>query len=546
MSALRELFARFFVEADTKELEHANEKIEGFVGKLKEVGEGVGEAFAIEKLVEFTEGQVEAGAQLKNTSERLGTTTEELQALHLAAEQAGAGTEAIDTALRVLNRNLANASAAGSEQARTFRELGIATKNADGTTRAAGDVLGDLADQIASIEDPAKRTAIAMQVLGHGGAAIIPLLKRGGDTFREAREQMEALGGGLSDEFVEQADQAEAAQIRLNFALSSVKSRAAAVLLPVLERIVDWFTRLAVKATEFAKNTDGLSHAMQFFGAIAGARALQTVIHLAKSFGILKGSVLQTVGAMLRFAAPLLIIGLLYLAYDELATLLAGGDTLIGDALGPDKAAFVANLRNAVDELKSAFGNLGEAIGGDGTAMDAFGSVIVFVGKAMAYLVESINAVVKGLGWVVEKSATAGIALAKLLGARTGKETLGDSETGLTPEAEQRLASIGAAPDDLAPVSALGRKQRVKSTSESGQPVVPAQVPLAQVPSPYASFSSEFSQPKVTIEQTNTTQVDVHGVPTGDAKAVGEAVGAGVATAHQRANDRAITKYQQP
>lgn len=573
MSALRELFAKFFVEADTKELEHAHEKVEGFAAKLKEVGEAVATAFAFEKVKEFVESQVEAAAQLKDTATRIGTTTDELQAMQLAAGQAGVSNEGLATALRFLNRNMADASSKGGESAQAFQQLGVSIKDSSGKARPAGDVMQDLADAIASIDDPARQTQVAMKLLGRGGAELIPLLKEGGKAFEEAREQAQALGGGFSNEFVRSAKEADDAMVRLRFGLTSFKSQVANALLPYLAKAVEWLTTVAGKATAWAKATDGLSHAVQFFGAVAGLRALQTVTKLAKAFGLLRGSVLQSVAAMLKFAAPLLIIGLLYLAYDELATLLKGGDSLIGDALGPEKTKFVADLNAAIAKLNEGFKAFGTVIGSDGTAMGTFTTVVVDAAKAVAKLVE-------GLAWIVDKGSAVSEAIAGVFYGSGAKDKLGDraGTAYLTPEAKaayERLQAGGAGtseqsggvgiPSVGATDAHLRRQQELfaeiaarAKASREGRQLPPesisalaggvTQVPLAgpQVPNPYAAALASAGREQVTLQQQNTTNVEVHGVPTDNAHAVGQAVGAGVATAQQRANDRALTNYQRP
>ena len=238
MSALRELIATFFVEADTKELEKADEKVEGFVGKLKEVAEVLAAAFAVEKIHEFVESQVEVATNLERTSIRLGTTTTELQALNLAAAEGGVGADTLATSLRFLNLHLAEAGKGGGKAAGLFKEMGIAIKDGAGKTRPAGDVLGDLADHIASIDDPAKQTEIAMRLLGRGGAALIPLLKGGGAAFEEARKKVVELGGGIDEGFIKQAKAAEEQTADLTFATQGLKTQIASALLPVALKVV--------------------------------------------------------------------------------------------------------------------------------------------------------------------------------------------------------------------------------------------------------------------------------------------------------------------
>jgi hypothetical protein len=91
----------------------------------------------------------------------------------------------------------------------------------------------------------------------------------------------------------------------------------------------------------------------------------------------------------------------------------------------------------------------------------------------------------------------------------------------------------------------------VPSSLIPGGPATPdAQAPYvgrqASVPAPMGIGGSGGGQDRqVVIQQTNSTSVEVH--TTSDSpRAIGDAVGAGVATAQQRANDRAHTALRKP
>ena len=113
MSALRELLAFFKIELDDKELKEGEKGISGFIEKLKHAGEAFATVFAVEKFHQFLEGQIAAGAELKKTSEKLSIETDELQAMQLAANEAGVSSESLATGLRFLNRHMSEATKGG-------------------------------------------------------------------------------------------------------------------------------------------------------------------------------------------------------------------------------------------------------------------------------------------------------------------------------------------------------------------------------------------------------------------------------------------------
>lgn len=392
--ALRALLVSFGVDVTGAEkLDSVDKKIDGIIKGAKQFGAVLGEAFALEKLKSFIEAQIQAGAELKVTSERLGASVEELQALELAAGEAGVGTEALTTGLRFLNRNLGEAATGSGDGAKKFSELHIAIKNADGTTRAASDVLGELADKIVALKDPAKATSVAMELLGRGGVQLVPMLLKGGDAFRQARAEMERLGGGMSGDFVEQVHEAEAANVRLNFAMTGLKSQIAIGLLPAVEKIVEWFTKGAVAAIEFSKRTNAMKTGLEALAVASSVKAGYSLVKLAGTMGLLKPTILETVSALAKFAAPIAIIAGLYLAFDEFYTMMDGGKTVIGDTLdelfGFGTAAEIALYLNAVfEDTKRIFSDLGtiikeEFLAALALAADAIKAVDLAMGNLM-------------------------------------------------------------------------------------------------------------------------------------------------------------------
>jgi hypothetical protein len=544
--ALRDLLAHLKISVDDKELKEADKGIEGFVEKLKGVAEKLAVAFAVEKIHEFVEGQIEAGAQLKVTAERLGTDTQELQAMQLAAAQAGVSAETLATSLRFLNKHISEAVHGTGDGAKIFKELGITLKNADGSTRSSTDVMGEFADAVAKIPDSARQTEVAMKLLGRGGAALIPLLKEGGESFRKAREQMIELGGGMSKDFVDAAHKAEAANVRLTFAMTGLKSTIATAILPVFEEIVRVGTRVVVNLIDMAKHTGVVKAAFATFFAVVAA--------------LNPGIAALALGATL-----------IYAAFDELYVLLQGGDTLIGDALGPDKAEFVDNLRAAIDDLTDAWSTLIGGTDENADAMETFGKTVVIVAEGVAKLVEALADLVdiyQAAGQVI--ASLAGGNFSRAISAVGGKQDLKAFDQGQAaaqsgvdalqtsqehaqyasqhPElsAEQIRAARGASRANRAASSQraeydrgefYGPPQAVASARGQQQIVV-------QAPGHFQRGGRGGAQgPQV--HQTNNFHTEVHtsSDKPGD---IAAAVGPAVATPVQRASSRALVSVAKP
>ena len=563
--ALRDLLAQFHIGVDDKELDKADEKVGSFIERLKKVGESILAAFAVEKVTEFVKSQVEAATGLQRTAIQLGTTTDELQAMNFAAQQAGVGADALSNGLRFLNLHIAEAAQGGGEAAQLFKEAGVSITDAAGKSRPAGDIMSDLADHIASIQDPAKQTQLAMRLLGRGGVELIPLLKQGGGAFDEARKKVQELGGGISNDFIAQAKEAEDATADLNFAMTGLKTKIAAAVLPIFMEIVKAASRIIAEFSKAVGGTHLLTIAMAGLGA-AMVAAAPLPAAIAVAFVIL-------------FAA----------AY-ELVRLFQGKDSLIGRMLGPDKKAFVDSLRQAVDDLSAAFGSLASNGDGGTSSMQLFAEAVLAVAKALAWVIELIDAVGNGL----EKLAAP---ISDVLHGDFGRAGADLKDIGKTgrknreaydrDEARPQLAiDAKFAKDDTKAMleeanmkkiaeQLVARRQLKKyQQGEVYGPLSPGTVrdATAGVPtlSTQVSAPAGFLRPgenagffrppslgaaaglgnnpgaPIEINQTNETHVEIHGVDASDARAVGDAAGAGVANAHQRANEKAFATARQP
>src|SRR3982751_4729830 len=88
--------------------------------------------------------------------------------------------------------------------------------------------------------------------MGRAGAQLLPAFADGAEGVQQAFKEFQELGGGLSDDFVNSADDAGDAIDRFKFAFSNLKSRIAGAVLPTLTKV-----------------TTGLAHATANFGRLA-------------------------------------------------------------------------------------------------------------------------------------------------------------------------------------------------------------------------------------------------------------------------------------
>lgn len=189
----------------------------------------------LKDLVTSTANAADRFAKLAQST---GVGIEAVQELAHAADLSGVGLDALASSMGILNRNLDAASRGGKAQARAFRALGVAVKDAQGKLRPADAVLGDVADRFATMEDGPKKSALAMKVFGKSGAALIPMLNGGRKGLDEMRAEARRLGIVIDGETAAAFEQFNDDQTRLQAQMRGLKFQLVSALLPGLQRVM--------------------------------------------------------------------------------------------------------------------------------------------------------------------------------------------------------------------------------------------------------------------------------------------------------------------
>jgi TP901 family phage tail tape measure protein len=339
--ALRELIAIFGIKVDSKELKGAEKNLDDFVGKLKNFGSLIAGGAVGAGAAAFVNHVAKVGDEIGDTAERLGVSTDALQAFGLAAQLGGSSAEAMAMSLGMLNDKIGDA-ARGGASAKEFAKLGIAFKDANGEIRPTEEVMEDAADKISKLKTTAEKTTAAMNLFGRPGKQLVPLLSKGSKGLEEMRKQMKALGGGFSKEGVKASGDFADAMDKLSVVGNSWLSGVAVKILPTVQKMVEWFSKASVALLEMANKSNIFQAVLVTLGAVMAVFAINAAIA----------------------SAPLLLMALaiaaIVLVVDELITLFEGGDTLIGETI--DKIFGKGSSTELVKEVKELWNDIGLGI----------------------------------------------------------------------------------------------------------------------------------------------------------------------------------------
>lgn len=152
---------------------------------------------------------VALGDQIGKVSDKLGVSTDFLQAWRYEATLAGSDDNTADLALQRFTRRLGEAQKGTGELLPVLRQYNIQLTDSAGRTRTSREVLEDYADVIAATLDPQERLRLAFKAFDSEGAGLVNMLVDGGEGLREMQEEAEAAGVIVGEEFVDAAERAQ-------------------------------------------------------------------------------------------------------------------------------------------------------------------------------------------------------------------------------------------------------------------------------------------------------------------------------------------------
>jgi hypothetical protein len=129
-------------------------------------------------------------------------------------------------------------------QSDAFDALGVSVSGSDGKLRDTEEVMLDVADRFAQMENGAQKAALAQVLFGRAGAKMIPFLNNGRDGLEAMRKEADELGITMSGRLTKAAEATNDNLTRLRTAMEGVYLRVMEKALPKLveitKRMVAW------------------------------------------------------------------------------------------------------------------------------------------------------------------------------------------------------------------------------------------------------------------------------------------------------------------
>jgi hypothetical protein len=199
-------------------------------------------------LAALVDRSISAADAIGKTADKIGVGVEALQELRFAAKASGVEQQTLDMALQRFTRRAAEAAQGTGEAKDVLAQMGIALRDQDRHLRRSEDLLADVADAFARIEDPAERVRLAFKLFDSEGVALVNLLRGGSGALEEMRERARDLGIVLDEHLVRDAERARTELDTLAQVISANLTRAALEAAPVIADLSSWLADVAGKA----------------------------------------------------------------------------------------------------------------------------------------------------------------------------------------------------------------------------------------------------------------------------------------------------------
>ena len=244
-----------------KNLKKQQDETAGSSLSLSRAFQGLALGAAAYKIAEFGKQMFDATAQIIRASQVTGASAQTLAVFHKAAEDLGISTEAVDKGFVKLSRSILAFQQGSPLVVKAFQQLGISAKDFAGLNTDQKIKL--VTDRLGSMAASTNKAALAQQLMGRGGAELIPVLNElAGEGFDKARQAAENLGLILDEKTLASFAAAQSAFKNLKAESEGIVLQFEAGLVPALADIANALVRTTTQ--------DGVS-GFQKLGEAAGA-----------------------------------------------------------------------------------------------------------------------------------------------------------------------------------------------------------------------------------------------------------------------------------
>ncbi|MDE2986670.1 MAG: hypothetical protein OXT70_01285 [Chloroflexota bacterium] len=262
----------------TDGIRRASKQIDRFQKRAQALNRGLNRAFkagavAFGAATAAVNKLTQTGDDIDKFSKRTGLAADEVQRLSHSATLAGSSGEALEKSLVRMAGTLLDAQFGLQTAIRPLNELGLALDELQGLD--PDQQFLRIADALRDVDDSSRKAALAQDIFGRAGTQLIPLIDQGSAEITRQGDELERLGGIMSNEFV--ADSAafrdELARARL-----ALTGALAGGLEPLVARLPEFTSQLSQRIAPALRE---LGSSLSEVLASGGSEAIDSLANLA-------------------------------------------------------------------------------------------------------------------------------------------------------------------------------------------------------------------------------------------------------------------------
>ena len=278
--------------------------------------------------------------ELSTLAKQTGFTVEELQKFKYAADLVDVSMETITGASQKMINKLRSSE-------KTFTDLGIATRDANGNFRSSTDIFYDTIQYLSTIQNETERDVVAMSIFGKSAAELSGIIDDGGTALRQFGAEAEQAGLIMDQETVSSLndvnDQISRLKAQGTAALAKAGASALEALTPVIEQVTAAIEKVLMYIAQLSPEQMKVIVAV-----LAVVAAISPLLSLISSLSAGIAALSSPIGIAIAAITALIAVGvLLYKNWDTIKEKMRG---------------FVDGVKQGFETLKNDVTNLANRI----------------------------------------------------------------------------------------------------------------------------------------------------------------------------------------
>ena len=384
--------------------------------------------------------------ELSTMAKQTGFSVEELQKFQYASDL-------VDVSLSDITGAATKLKKAVSSDSKELSELGVKTRNADGSFRDINDIFYDTLAALGNIDNETERDAKAMAIFGKSADSLAGIVDDGGKALKELGQEAEDLGLIMSQDTVDSLnevnDKISKLKAQAKLRLAETGAKAMEVLTPVLEKVLGLLDGLLSAIGNLS--TEQLQTIMTILAVVAAISPLASLISKVSGMIAYLPTLITGVGTAMSWLAAnpialvigaiVAVVALIATKGDEIQALLQKLDDwlqgvfekdwteLFGPVLGGIINGFFDNVKIVWDMIKGVFDGIIDFIRGvftgdwdrawngvKGIFSSIMGGLAAVFKKPLNAIISMINTIIDGINWLIKQAN----ALASIFGFSIG------------------------------------------------------------------------------------------------------------------------------